>query len=70
MSTAASLTHRADAANFGDDAAFLKGHTELIVLSDEKGQAKVAVAPGWQGRVMTSTAGAMPAPALAGLTGS
>jgi hypothetical protein len=27
-------------------------------LSDEKGVAKVAVAPGWQGRVMTSTAGA------------
>ena len=58
MSTAASLTHRAAAASFGDDAAFLKSHTELIVLSDEKGQAKVAVAPAWQGRVMTSTAGA------------
>ena len=29
----------------------------MIVLSDEKGQAKVAVAPAWQGRVMTSTAG-------------
>ena len=58
MTTAASLTHRAWAASFGDDAAFLKSHTELIVLSDEKGQAKVAVAPAWQGRVMTSTAGA------------
>ena len=57
MSTAASLTHRAAAASFGDDAAFLKSHTELIVLSDEKGLAKVAVAPAWQGRVMTSTAG-------------
>ena len=58
MSTAASLTHRAGAASFGDDAAFLKSHTELIVLSDDKGQAKVAVSPAWQGRVMTSTAGA------------
>jgi hypothetical protein len=58
MSTAASLTHRAGAASFGDDAAFLKSHTELIVLSDEKGEAKVAVSPAWQGRVMTSTAGA------------
>jgi hypothetical protein len=57
MSTAASLTPRAAAASFGDDAAFLKSHTELIVLSDEKGQAKVAVSPAWQGRVMTSTAG-------------
>ena len=64
MSTAASLTHRAGAASFGDDAAFLKSHTELIVLSDEKGQAKVAVAPGWQGRVMTSTAGADAGPSF------
>jgi hypothetical protein len=58
MTTAASLTHRAGAASFGDDAAFLKSHTELIVLSDEQGLAKVAVSPAWQGRVMTSTAGA------------
>ena len=57
MSTAASLTHRAGAASFGDDAAFLKGHTDLIVLSDEKGLAMAAIAPAWQGRVMTSTAG-------------
>jgi len=56
MTTAASPIHRAWAASFGDDAAFLKSHTEIIVLSDEKGQAKVAVAPAWQGRVMTSTA--------------
>ena len=58
MSTAGSLTHRAGAATFGDDAAFLKSHTDLIVLSDAKGLAKVAVSPAWQGRVMTSTAGA------------
>jgi hypothetical protein len=57
MSTAASFTHHVCAASFGDDAAFLKTHTELIVLSDEQGLAKVAVAPAWQGRVMTSTAG-------------
>ena len=64
MSTAASLTHRAGAASFGDDAAFLKSHTELIVLSDEKGEAKVAVSPAWQGRVMTSTAGADDGPSF------
>jgi len=58
MSIAASLPHHAGAATFADDAAFLKNHTEIIVLSDTKGQAKVAVAPAWQGRVMTSTAGA------------
>ena len=57
MTTAGSFTHRMYAATFGDDAAFLKSHTDLIVLSDEAGQAKVAVSPAWQGRVMTSTAG-------------
>ncbi|HOC57588.1 MAG TPA: hypothetical protein PKI20_18365 [Verrucomicrobiota bacterium] len=52
------VPRHADAASFGDDAAFLKRHTDLIVLSDEKGLAKIAVVPAWQGRVMTSTAGA------------
>lgn len=52
------VPHLADAASFGDDAAFLKRHTDLILLSDGKGLAKIAVAPTWQGRVMTSTAGA------------
>ncbi|SPE52876.1 conserved exported hypothetical protein [Verrucomicrobia bacterium] len=45
------------AASFGDDVAFLKAHTPLIVLSDRAGQAKVALSPAWQGRVMTSTTG-------------
>ncbi|MHB8972835.1 MAG: DUF6786 family protein [Pirellulaceae bacterium] len=53
----AAWSHGVRAANFGDDTAFLKGHTELIVLSDSKGLGKVALAPAWQGRVMTSTAG-------------
>ena len=52
-----SIPHSASGANFGDDSAFLKKHTELIVLSDIAGLAKVALAPAWQGRVMTSTAG-------------
>ncbi len=43
-------------ASFGDDLAFMKKHTEIIVLSDEDGQSQVAVAPAYQGRVMTSTA--------------
>jgi hypothetical protein len=64
MTTAASPTRRAWAASFGDDAAFLKSHTDLIVLSDEKGLAKVAVAPAWQGRVMTSTAGSDAGPSF------
>jgi len=45
------------AARFGEDVAFLQTRTPLIVLSDRSGQAKVAVSPAWQGRVMTSTAG-------------
>ncbi|WP_435896180.1 DUF6786 family protein [Oceaniferula spumae] len=38
---------------FADDSAFMKEHTDLVVL--KKGAAAVAVAPAWQGRVMTST---------------
>ena len=45
------------AATFGDDVAFLQRHTPLIVLRDPAGQAKVALSPAWQGRVLTSTAG-------------
>jgi hypothetical protein len=45
------------AADFGTDVSFLQKHTEVIVLSDPAGNAKVAVAPAWQGRVMTSTSG-------------
>ncbi len=42
---------------FGQDVAFLARHTETIVLSAADGGAKVALAPTWQGRVMTSTSG-------------
>ncbi len=38
---------------FASDEAFLKQHTDLVVLS--KDDSAVAVAPAWQGRVMTST---------------
>lgn len=43
-------------ATFGDDVAFLKSHTAIHVLKDPDSGARVAVAPAWQGRVMTSTA--------------
>jgi len=56
--TASALAPRAaQAATFGDDVAFLKNHKYVIVLSSKSGDAKVALVPGWQGRVMTSTAG-------------
>ncbi len=38
---------------FADDVAFMKKHTPIILLKD--GDAAVAVAPDYQGRVMTST---------------
>lgn len=46
----------ATGATFGDDIAFLKEHTEVIVLSDRASRARIAIAPKMQGRVMTSTA--------------
>jgi hypothetical protein len=46
----------AGASTFGDDVAFLKQYTPVIVLSDASGAARVALAPAWQGRVMTSAA--------------
>lgn len=41
---------------FDEDVAFLKQHTDVIVLGDE-GEERVAVVPKFQGRVMTSTTG-------------
>lgn len=61
MATAALLAAAANpqtqAATFGDDVAFLQRHTPVVVLSDRSGDARVAVSPAWQGRVLTSTAG-------------
>jgi hypothetical protein len=48
--------HPASAASFEEDLEFLQRHTKVVVLSDDQGQAQVAVAPEYQGRVMTSTA--------------
>jgi hypothetical protein len=52
------------APTFSDDLAFLRSHTEVIVLSDADNQARVAIVPAWQGRVMTSTVGADPGPSF------
>lgn len=56
MISAASVPCSVQAGSFGDDVSFLKQYTDVIVLSDRAGQAKLAVVPAWQGRVMTSTA--------------
>src|SRR5262245_7835275 len=44
-------------AGFDTDIAFLRRHTPIVVLADPSGSAQVAVAPAYQGRVMTSTTG-------------
>jgi hypothetical protein len=41
---------------FGYDLAFLSQYMETVVLSDSLGKAQLAIIPGWQARVMTSTA--------------
>lgn len=43
------------ATTYAEDIDFLRQHTEIVELGE--GDAKVAVAPRWQGRVMTSTSG-------------
>jgi len=45
--------------SFGDDLAFAKKHTDVVVLSDASGQSRAAVAPKLQGRVLTSSAQGM-----------
>jgi len=41
---------------FGDDVKFLKKHTDVVILSDDSGDSRVAVIPQMQGRIMTSSA--------------
>lgn len=49
---------------FKDDIDFLTKHSKVVVLSDEDGNARVAVNPDLQGRVMTSTAGGPDGPSF------
>jgi hypothetical protein len=50
--------------SFGDDLAFLNEHTTLVVLKAADGRAQVAVAPEYQGRVLTSTASGRAGPSF------
>ena len=49
---------------FQSDLAFLNQHTKIVVLADARGAAQVAVAPAYQGRVMTSTTGGSDSPSF------
>jgi hypothetical protein len=43
-------------ATFAHDLALLRAHTKVVTLASTDGLAQIAIAPGYQGRVMTSTA--------------
>ncbi len=58
---AETVTPTAD--RFAADVAFLRQHSEIVVLDDGSG-ARAAVAPAYQGRVMTSTTGGPAAPSF------
>lgn len=45
-----------DVNSYGDDVSFMKNYIDLIELSDDSNQSKVAVSAALQGRVMTSSA--------------
>jgi len=62
--TRANQPEPARAGGFDSDLAFLQQHTKVLVLSDPSGSAQVAVAPAYQGRVMTSTTGGSNAPSF------
>jgi hypothetical protein len=51
-------------APFEADLAFLRQYTGVVVLSGAPGGGQVAVAPAYQGRVMTSTTGGTDAPSF------
>ena len=55
---------RSQAVLFKEDIDFLTKHSQVVVLSDEDGNAQVAVNPDLQGRVMTSTAGGPDGPSF------
>ncbi|HEX2675677.1 MAG TPA: DUF6786 family protein, partial [Polyangiales bacterium] len=50
------MSEKPAAPSFQDDVSFLSAHTQVVVLKSADGRAQVAVAPGYQGRVMTSSA--------------
>ena len=54
----------ASSGRFESDLAFLKQHTQVLLLSDSSTAAQVALAPAYQGRVLTSTTGGSDAPSF------
>lgn len=50
---------KGDGMTYREAKSFLEKHTKVLELTSEDGQARVAVCPEWQGRVMTSTCGGL-----------
>ncbi|MBN2291086.1 MAG: hypothetical protein JXM70_01600 [Pirellulales bacterium] len=48
--------HTGNVTTFGEDVTFVRRHAKVIVLSNPQSQARVAVCPDMQGRVLTSSA--------------
>jgi hypothetical protein len=64
VATACAAPETPVATTFADDLSFLEQHTEIVLLHDAENRALVAVAPEYQGRVMTSTAEGDAGPSL------
>ncbi len=56
LSGCAGMDTRPAGGTFGEDLAFLRKHTDVLLLRSLDGRAQVAVVPSMQGRVMTSSA--------------
>ena len=63
MDAAYGIDTKGNPVSYSEARDFLAEHTQLVELSDNAG-ARVAVAPEWQGRVMTSTCGGMEGPSF------
>ena len=63
VGTAQGEDKKGDPMSYGEARAFLAKHTNLIELSNDAGT-RVAVAPQWQGRVMTSTCAGLDGPSF------
>jgi hypothetical protein len=61
--TARAAPKKGSPMSYGEARSFLARHTNLIELTNETG-ARVAVAPDWQGRVMTSTCAGLEGPSF------
>src|SRR5579863_1072459 len=51
-----SMKVQSEMPSFEQEESFLRQHTDVRILADSTGEARIIVAPEWQGRVMTASA--------------